>query len=118
MANRERTKGRVGEREVAVMYEQLGATVRGLEGGGDHRIDLPYLLGPTIHSEVKRCETARPWAWWTQCSSEAPAGTMPVVHFRRSRSPWLAIVDAETLAKLLCELAELRYEATFPGEAS
>lgn len=117
MAKASRDKGRAGEREVAQLYERAGAEVRGLEGRGDHLVITPGLFGPTIHSEVKRCETARPWAWWEQASSEAPTGTMPVVHFRRNRSPWLAIVDAEQLASILCELSTRR-ETGFPDERS
>lgn len=108
MSRSERDKGRKGEREVAAMYEKAGAEVRGLEGAGDHLVITPGAFGPTIHSECKRQETARVWAWWEQASLEAPAGTMPVVHFRRNRSPWLAIVDAEALAAILCELGERR----------
>lgn len=110
MSRSERDKGRKGEREVAAIYEQLGAQVRGLEGTGDHLIVTPGLFGPTLHSECKRQETARPWAWWAQASSEAPPGTTAVVHFRRSRSPWLAIVDARQYAAMVCELAQLRAE--------
>lgn len=108
MSRSERDKGLKGEREVAAIYTAVGGEVRGLEGSGDHLIIAAGPLGPTLHSEVKRQETARVWAWWEQASSEAPPGTLPVVHFRRNRSPWLAIVQAETLANLLAELAELR----------
>lgn len=108
MSRSERDKGRKGEREVAAIYEELGAEVRGLEGIGDHLIVVPGRLGPTLHSEVKRQETARPWLWWEQASAEAPPGTLALVHFRRSRSPWLALTDARELARLLCELGQLR----------
>lgn len=110
MSRSERDKGRKGEAEVAALWRVAGGEVRGLEGVGDHLVITPGLFGPTIHSEVKRQETARVWAWWEQASSEAPLGTMPVVHLRRNRSPWLALVDAATLAGLLCELARLRAE--------
>lgn len=115
MSRAERDKGRKGEREVAAIYEGMGFEVRGLEGAGDHLIVCDPASGLVIHSEVKRQETARPWAWWEQASSEAPPGTIPVVHFRRNRSPWLALMDAEALAALLAgrralesQLAEAR----------
>lgn len=101
MSRSERDKGRKGEAEVAAIYQAAGLQVRGLEGTGDHLVVCSPELGLTIHSEVKRQETARPWAWWEQASSEAPAGTMPVVAFRRNRSPWLAIADLEQLAALV-----------------
>jgi hypothetical protein len=104
----ERDKGRKGEAEVARIWREAGAEVRNLEATGDHLIICAGALGPELHSECKRQETARPWAWWEQASSEAPLGTMPVVHFRRNRSPWLAMVNATQLAGLLVELGELR----------
>lgn len=115
MSRAERDKGRTGEREVAAIYEGAGFEVRGLEGSGDHLIVCDPAGGVVIHSEVKRQETARVWAWWEQASTEAPAGTIPVVHFRRNRSRWLALIDAETLAAQLAarrllesQLAEAR----------
>jgi hypothetical protein len=105
VANRERRKGLEGEREVAAIWRANGFDVRGLEGEGDHHIvttvrrEAP--VGIALHSEVKRCETTRPWAWFEQASREAPAGAVPVVAFRRSRSPWLALIALEDLARLL-----------------
>ena len=108
MSKRERRKGQDGEQEVSRAYRQLGFTVRGLEGLGDHSIVLDPETGVRIHSEVKRQETARPWAWWEQASTEAPPGTIPVVHFRRNRSPWLAMLGMDALIGLLCELRDAR----------
>jgi Holliday junction resolvase len=105
MSRSERDKGLRGEREVAAIYEARGFAVRGLEGTGDHLVVGVAPLGLTIHSEVKRQETARVWAWWEQASSEAPAGSMVVVAFRRSRSKWLAIVELEELADLIANVA-------------
>jgi hypothetical protein len=100
MANREREKGRKGEGEVARVYRSAGLEVRGLESGGDH-LAVSGLGGAVrLHSEVKRQETARPWAWWEQASTEAPQGTVPVVAFRRNRSPWLALLELAELAEL------------------
>jgi len=102
----ERDKGRKGEAEVAAIYQAAGLQVRGLEGSGDHLVVCEPSSGLVIHSESKRQETARPWARWEQAWSEAPPGTMPVVAFRRNRSPWLAIVDLEQLAQLLASAGE------------
>lgn len=101
MSRRERDKGVAGEREVAAMYEALGFEVRGLEGAGDHLIVCDLASELVLHSEVKRHETARPWAWDAQAEAEAPAGTLPVVHFRRSRSPWLVQLRAERFVTVL-----------------
>lgn len=104
MSRSEREKGRKGEAEVAAVFRAAGFVVRGLEGGGDHLIAGVPESGLVLHSEVKRQETARPWAWWEQASSEAPPGSVPLVAFRRNRSPWLAIVDLEQLARLLADV--------------
>jgi Holliday junction resolvase len=98
MSRRERDKGVRGEREVLELLERHGFEVRGLEESGDH---LAFGHGVALHVETKRQETARPWAWFEQASSEAPAGTIPLVAFRRSRSPWLALVDLDVLAAML-----------------
>jgi hypothetical protein len=115
MSRTERTKGLVGEREVRALYEAHGYEVRGLESGGDHLAVLHGLArlrttepwpedarrSLTIHSEVKRTETARPWAWWEQASAETPSGSLTIVAFRRSRSPWLALASLDALAGAL-----------------
>lgn len=108
MSRASRDKGLRGEREVAALYEARGFEVRGLEATGDHLIVGGAQAGPTVHSEVKRQETARVWAWWEQAADEAPAGTVPAVHFRRNRSRWLVLLDAEQFADLLAELVKLR----------
>lgn len=98
MANRERAKGLAGEHEVAQIWTAKGWEVRGLEGLGDQYVSRNGLL---LHSEVKRQEVARPWAWWEQASNEATALSLPVVVFRRNRSPWLAITSFTMLADYL-----------------
>lgn len=104
MSRSERDKGLKGEAEVAAIYRARGLSVRGLEATGDHLIVSGGVGAIVVHSEVKRQETARVWAWWEQASSEAARGTVPVVAFRRNRSPWLGLLNLEALAHLL-ELA-------------
>lgn len=117
MSRSQRDKGLRGEHEVRELYERHGLEVRGLEATGDHLIVCAPGSGLTIHSEVKRQETARPWAWWEQASTEAPAGAMPVVAFRRNRSQWLGIVDLEQLAELVARLGQpSRREESTDGE--
>lgn len=109
MSNRERRKGRDGEAEVRAVWEAHGFTVRGLEGEGDHYVSRQgeYNLDShafdrlVLHSEVKRCETARPWAWAAQAEREAPPGAVPVVSFRRNGSKWYALLPLDDLARLL-----------------
>jgi hypothetical protein len=106
MSGASRAKGVRGEHEVAAIWEAHGFTVRGLEGGGDHLcLHLPVTQRSTapltIHSEVKRQERLQLWQWIAQAEQEAPPGAVPVVAFRRNRSPWYAAVRLETLAELL-----------------
>jgi hypothetical protein len=119
MSNRERDKGRKGEAEVAAIYRSHGLDVRGLEASGDHLIVCDPSSGLVIHSEVKRQETARVWAWWEQASAQTEAGARTAVAFRRNRSPWLTLIETEQhaelvarLASALDELRELREDAT------
>jgi hypothetical protein len=115
VSNSERRKGLDGEREVRALYEAAGYEVRGLEAGGDHLAVLHGLTSLTampgtdsmirrpltIHSEVKRAETARVWAWWEQSTTDITPGALAVIAFRRSRSPWLALANLEALASAL-----------------
>ncbi len=110
MANRERRKGVTGELEVAAIFRHVGFDCDRTPNSGALRIAGDLYGTVPAHIEVKRQEVARPWQWFEQASTEAPAGVMPVVAFRRSRSPWLGIVPLAELAELLAELAEARAE--------
>lgn len=102
MSRAERDKGSRGEREVAAIFRAAGFDLDRTPNSGGLRI-LGDLYGQALpfHVEVKRHEVARPWAWWEQARSESPPGALTVVAFRRSHSPWLAIVKLERLAELL-----------------
>lgn len=97
-----RRKGLVGEREVAALYEAAGFAVRCLEGSGDHLVvlDVGNFTSQILHSEVKRAENFRQ-DWITQCEREAPTGTIPVLHWRKSRSPWRVILPLSDFVTIL-----------------
>jgi Holliday junction resolvase len=94
----ERRKGLDGEREVAVLLRDAGFEVRGLESEGDW---LALASGLVLHVESKRQEIARPWLWQAQALAEAPAGALPTVWFRRSRTPWWVMAPGLELAHAL-----------------
>ena len=116
MSASQRNKGAGGERELfAALSELLGFAVRRNIGqaraGGADGLDVP---GWAI--ECKRCEQLSITAWWQQACSQAEAmNRKPVLFYRQSRRPWLAVVDAAELAPAIFapgrELATLRLEA-------
>lgn len=80
------------------MGEAEGFAVRGLEGRGDH---LMLKNGVTLFSEVKRQERVQLPAWLAQARAEAPAGTIPVVSWRRNRGEWYAVLPLRDLLRLV-----------------
>lgn len=99
MSKATRTKGLVGEREVAAAWQAAGFDVRSLEGAGDHLVIAAD--GLTIHSEVKRQERVRLPEWLAQARVEAPLGTIPVVTFRQNRGAWYAALPLADLVALV-----------------
>lgn len=86
MGKAERSKGIRAEREVAVVFESAGFTVRNLEGQGDNLVLCGD--GLTLHLETKRQERIRLPEWARQATIEAPPGAVPVVVWRPSRAEW------------------------------
>jgi hypothetical protein len=105
VGNSERRKGVSGELEVRDVFRGFGFDCDRTPNSGALRIAGDLYGTVPAHVEVKRQETARVWAWWEQASGEAPAGELPIVAFRRSRSPWLAIVPLDKLAELMADAA-------------
>lgn len=86
MSKMSRDKGVRAEREVKGRLEAVGIEVRGLEASGDH-LAFGHALG-TLHVESKHQERTNIFEWLKQSTTEAPAGTVPIVCFRRNRSEW------------------------------
>lgn len=90
-----REKGKEGEREAAkLLAEILGEGVeikRNLmaqaRDGGTDLTGLKFLA-----VEVKRQETLSLPAWWRQTCQQAPAGRIPMLMFRRNRTPWYFVL--------------------------
>ena len=105
MSRSERDKGARGELEVAAIFRAYGFDCDRTPNSGGLRIKGDLIGSVPVHVEVKRQETARVWAWWEQASEES-GPRRPVVAFRRSRSPWLAVVELEQLVQLLADAAK------------
>ncbi len=99
MSAKQRNKGASAERELfALLSDLLGFEVRRniaqARAGGADGLDVP---GWAI--ECKRCEALAIAAWWQQACRQADAmNRKPVLFYRQSRHPWLAVVDAAELA--------------------
>ena len=103
MAGMSRTKGKVGERELARMLSELtgypvARRVRNLAGEDD----LQGLPGWSI--EAKRYAAITPGlvaTWWAQARRQAEAiGAEPVLFYRADRGAWRAVWSAGLLAPL------------------
>ena len=72
---------------------------RNLDQFGDDKRDCLEVAG--THWQIKRTEHLRPWDAIQQAETEARAGDLPVVAFRRNRSKWYCLVEADELIALL-----------------
>lgn len=108
MSRAERNKGAAGEREVAEVFRAYGFDCDRVPNSGGLKIKGDLYGTVPAHVEVKRQELARPWLWWEQATREAAEGVPPIVAFRRSRSPWLAIVSLDFLAGVLADAGAAR----------
>lgn len=103
MSARERRKGAAGELELVRILKAHGWSRASRTSDGrrqEARGDFAH--GPEgVHLEAKRCEKARPWAWWEQATRDAAGTGLEVaVAFRRSRSPWLVLLELEDILPL------------------
>ena len=88
-----RAKGAAGERELAEMLRAGGFTARrgqqfsGSPDSPDVHVDIPWL-----HIECKRTETLSLYVAMDQAKADC-GEKKPCVMHRRSRKPWLAIME-------------------------
>lgn len=103
MSKFSRDKGAAAELEVARIVRAAGwPKARRTSDGREQALRGDIAHGPAgVHLEVKRVESARVWDWWEQAQGDLTVGYMPVVAFRRSRSPWLALTELDDLLPLL-----------------
>lgn len=96
MGRSQREKGARGEREVRDILVAAGFVARRdgrLDDDLDHSVD-------GYHFEVKRREQYDIGSWVRQAREDAK-GRQPVVVFRKSNEPWLAVIDFRRLVRLL-----------------
>ena len=110
MSASERRKGASGEREVAAVFRSVGFDCDRTPNSGGLRIKGDLTRIPHAHIEVKRQEVWRLPLWLEQARSEAANGDVPIVAFRRSRSPWYGAVPLGTLAVWMADAAAFRTE--------
>lgn len=103
-----RTKGKVGERELAKILQGYGYDAhRGQQYSG--------LLGDAdvvgvdgIHIECKRREQIQDEAFIQQAERDARKGEIPVVMYRRSREKWKVCLRLELFMLIWGELTDLQ----------
>lgn len=104
MSAAERRKGASGELEVVHLLHSYGwPSARRTSDGREQRLRGDIAGGPSgVHFEVRRRERVNVWACYEQAVSDLEhPGVIPVVAFRRSRSPWLAVIELPELLELL-----------------
>lgn len=93
MGKMSKTKGKVGELEVAALLREYGFDgKRGVQyQGGKDSADVTGL--PGFHIEVKRTEKFALEAALAQAKADGGAN-IPIVFHRKSQHPWVVVMDA------------------------
>lgn len=101
MARMSRTKGKVGEREVAQLLRDHGFPARrGVQYHGGP--DSPDVIGlPGFHVEVKRVEAFRLYEALEQAKGERRPGDIPAVFHRPNMRPWVVVLEASDFLSLV-----------------
>jgi Holliday junction resolvase len=101
MARMSRTKGKVGEREVAALLREHGFEgARGVQyQGGRDSADVVGL--PGFHIEVKRVEAFRLYEALEQAKGERKPGDIPAVFHRPNMRPWVVVLEASDFLSLV-----------------
>jgi hypothetical protein len=96
-----RSKGKRGELEFIQRHliPYWPGAKRNLDQFGDDKRDCVEVAG--IHFQIKRTEKLELWKAIEQAESEARDHDLPVVAFRRNRSKWYCVIEADELVALL-----------------
>lgn len=101
MGLKSKTKGKVGEREVAALLREYGFVgQRGVQyQGGKDSADVLGL--PGYHIEVKRVERFDLEAAMDQARNDAAGAAVPIVFHRKSKRDWVVVLDADKFLTLV-----------------
>lgn len=97
-----KTKGKVGEREVAALLKKHGFEARRgqqFAGGGDSPDVVHSMDG--FHIEVKRSETFAPYAAMDQADADRKPEEDSLIFHRRNNRKWIVVMDAEKFLELM-----------------
>ena len=97
-----KTKGKVGEREVAALLKKYGVEARRgqqFSGGGDSP-DVAHNMDG-FHIEVKRSETFALYDALAQANADKKSDEDAIVFHRRNNRPWVVVMEAEDLLRLM-----------------
>ena len=110
MAINSRTKGAVGERELALLLRTAGyANARRSAQYCGNTGDAPDITGiDGLHIECKRREQIQDEVFLQQAEREAKKGLVPLVAYRRSREKWKVCLRLEVFLAIWGELTELQ----------
>ena len=103
MGKAQREKGKRGERMFAKLIREHGLDDKAHRGvqyqGGPDSPDITTSL--PIHFEVKFVERLGVRDAYAQAETERKAGDYPVVAWKKSNAPWLAVLSMEDLFDIL-----------------
>jgi hypothetical protein len=95
-----RAKGKRAELALAqILVPYWPEVCRNLDQFGAKKQDM--LGTPGVHWQVKHVESLNIWKALEQAITEADPKDVPIVAFRRNRSPWYAALELDELIPLL-----------------
>lgn len=101
MGKMSKTKGKVGEREVAALLREHGIEARrGQQFSGS--AESPDVVSELedFHIEVKRTEQFNLYAALAQADSEKKPDHDSIVFHRKNSKPWVVVMDAKVFLQL------------------
>jgi hypothetical protein len=95
-----RAKGKRAELALAqILVPYWPEVCRNIDQFGSKKNDLNGV--PGVHLQVKHVESLNIWKALEQAITEADPKDVPIVAFKRNRSPWYAAMELDELIPLL-----------------